>query len=72
MDEDGGFRAVVKIKTIKRDPQTGNIVDATALNYFGPWDRAATAKAEVTKARKYYKGNFVDGWIEQAEWRRVD
>lgn len=72
MDHDGGYRAVVKIKTLMRNGNTGQVVDGFTLNYFGPWDRAATAKAEVTKSRKYYGKEFVDGWIEQAEWRRVD
>lgn len=71
MDYDGGHRAVVKIKTLLRDDH-GQIVNGFAVNYFGPWDRASTAKAEVTKARKYYGKEFVDGWIEHAAWSRVD
>lgn len=72
MDQSGGYRAVVRIKTLLRNGNTGQIVDGFAVNYFGPWDRASTAKAEVTKARKYYGKEFVDGWIEHAAWSRVD
>lgn len=67
-----GYRAVVKIKTLLRDGNTGKVVDGFAINYFGPWARAAVAKAEVTKARKYYDKTFVDGWIEKADWTRID
>ena len=71
MAYDEGYRAVIMTKVVitnKNDPSR----DATELTYLGPWARASTAKAEVTKARNHLGTTFVDGWIEKATWKRVD
>lgn len=72
MSEDGGYRAVVKVKTKRRNPNTHQIEDAVGIDYIGPYDRPGQAKAAVTTERRQRKTMFIDGWIERARWERVD
>ena len=72
MGHDGGYRAVIKIRTKVLKGATGQIVDGFAYDYLGPWDKPAQAKAAVTSERRIRGKSFVDGWIESATWTRVD
>lgn len=70
MEEDGGFRAVVVTREMGVDG-LGQPMPIEVNSYYGPWGRAAVAKAEVTKARSSIP-SFIDGWIESATWTRVE
>lgn len=71
MDEEGGYRAVVEVKTYVRDSK-GNVIHGTGFDYIGPYNGIAQAKSAVTVNRAWRGKEFVDGWVEKATWQRVE